>query len=264
MVAGSATAVTRSRWSYIQSASGVALLGALLLAMIGGSDTAYACNNGSEYGHCYAIAELSNGNNTQIAAEGAAYLTLGCIGLPNGATNIITDEMWAGMNDGSWMEGGIITGDTLAGYYMEPGFFVSDSIRGSSAFANEHLGGAAPINTWNLTKIWQAKPGASSTWYGWTAGTGTVTVPGFSNNYAATRLQAGLETSENEGWNQAGVTGLSYLNRSGTQYYTSWPGAKVRFIGAGFREGVNENEMYFNWVELYYMAYFGYHLSHGC
>ncbi len=225
---------------------------------------AWACDNGNESkDHCYAIATLY-ANGTPIASEGKAYLDVGCIGLPEGWANINTDEMWAGMSDGSWMEGGIITGDTLAGQYEEPGFFISDSTPGSkNAFYNEHLGGAAPVNTWNLTKLYQASPGKSSTWYGWTAGTGTITVSGFANNSAAVSLQAGLETSTNGGWNEGGVTDMSYLNANGNVYTDDWEYGSHKANAEILGPESGSQGMYFNWVERDWFAYFGFHY-HGC
>jgi hypothetical protein len=195
---------------------------------------------------------------------------LGCLGVPNGAENINTDEMWAVMDDGSWMEAGIITGDVYyAGkvtYDDEPHFFISDQrehVAGSNAFYNEDVGSEAPTYTLNETFIRQESPEHSTTWKAWTAGTGWAIVPGFYNRYAAVDLKTGLETSENEGWNDAAVAAMEYLNWNGDVYTTEWKysstNAKAEILGPGS----GSQQMYFDWEHQNYEADFGYH-NHGC
>jgi hypothetical protein len=223
---------------------------------------AYACAFPAA-DHCYAEAQFTTPGRGELASEALDYIYLGCVAVPNQNENINSDELWAIMNDGSWMEAGIVTGATDAGDMTTPHFFVSDSIRGSNPALNEHIGAEAPTYTANLTRIWQASPEESTTWYGWTFGTGTVTVPGFSNRYGAVELQTGLETSTDGGWNDAAVTHMEYLNWNGDVYTTEWrygsSQAKAEILGP---ESGSE-QMYFTWETRNWEADFGFH-NHGC
>jgi hypothetical protein len=88
-------------------------------------------------------------------------------------------------------------------------------------------------------------------------------VPGFANDYAAVRLQAGLETTTAEGWNDAAVQDLSYLNWDGDVFATEWNNGKYHaekvFTGPG-HEGA---EVYWDWESKNAEADFGYK-NHGC
>ncbi len=238
-------------------AASLGLLGAVSLASAG---PAYACKASlSETEHCYAIANFEN-DGSQLASGAYAYVYLGCVAVPEQSTNFNDDEIWARMNNGEWMEAGITVGKTRHGDATEPEFFVG---RQNALGYEEYDKGEAPVRTSNLVEIWQASPAKSSTWYGWTAGTGTITVPDFTNDYAAVDLQAGLETTTSEGWNDAAVQDLSYLNWDGDAFTTEWNNGKYhaeKIFGGPGDEGA---ELYWDWESKNSEADFGYK-NHGC
>lgn len=222
--------------------------------------------------HCYARAAFSTGGG-QMASEAVSFIYLGCVGV-GGQTegNFNSDEMWAIKGGGSWIEAGIITGDGAnqenkeEGYdYTEPHFFVSydrTNHEHENAGVNEVVSTTeAPTHTLNEIRLWQSSPEESTTWNGWTAGTGKVPVEGFANRYAATELQVGLETTEEEGWNDAAFADLAYLNWNGDEYTTEW--SHGSYHAERELEGPESAGLYFDWEHKYYEADFG-HNNHGC
>lgn len=223
---------------------GVTLLGTLFASValaVASPRPAAACDPATMpmNDHCYSIGDFSVSNPpTQIAAGASDYVDLGCLGVPDQANNFNTDEMWADMFDGSWIEAGIITGATRIGDYTQPGFFVSwqqANVPGSNAAANEVLPlVVAPTNTWNNVQLWQDVAGRSPYWHAWTAGTGTVTPGPFTNNWAAVDLQAGLETTTVGGWNDAAATNLQYEDWTGAWHnYWQYRGSNTQLVSGG-------------------------------
>jgi hypothetical protein len=244
----------------------VVVLGALLAIALpsGASARTIPC---TPYGaHCYSIAYFTTSSRGQLASEGSGYMFLGCLGVPGQTEgNINTDEMWAVKSEGSWIEAGLITGLTNKGDETLPHFFVSydrKNLSGENAGTNEVIGSEAPVLTANLVTLKQTSPEKSTTWDGWTAGTGTVEVPSFANKYAAVELQTGLETTEETGWNDAAFTGLAYRNWNGTEYTKEWK------YGSGVNSESELDEpakagLYFVWEKRNYEADFGQNF-HGC
>jgi hypothetical protein len=195
-------------------------------------EVAVACDptaNSSANDHCYSLAYLNDAAThnplTGFESGAAEYIDLECVGVPDQDVNILTDETWADMANGSWIEAGVITGDTLVGDYTEPGFFVSfdrTNVSGDNAFSNEVLPlvEASP-NTWNLVELYQAAASASTTWDAWTYGTGTVTVPGFAEDYSAQTIQAGIESTDDDSFNEAVDGDMVFADWTGT-WHTGW------------------------------------------
>jgi hypothetical protein len=235
-------------------------------------EEAVACdNNKAVNDHCYARTVFST-TGGPFASEATGAIFLGCLGVEKESENIQTDEMWALMDDESWVEAGLITGDVegpnhKAETATEPRFFVSYQREGMAneegAFYNEDIGPEAPTSTLNEVFLRQTSPGKSKTWKGWTAGTGWVETASFKDAHAAVELQAGLETSENGGWNDAAVADLAYLSANGDEYTTDWSHGAYHAEAQIAGPEAEKQHMYFTWEHHYYEADFGFH-NHGC
>jgi hypothetical protein len=241
--------------------------------------SAWPCHEtyeGEEH-HCYAEARLEGYAGEQVASMGGAYIYLGCVGVPEQKTNINTDEMWAGIGPRSWMEAGIITGGTFEKekYFdaTTPRFFYSYYRNGTAgehtAAVNEHIGSEAPTYTANWVEIKQRSPQKSKLWEAWTAGTGASIPVEFANTHGAERLTVGLETTSNEGWNDAAFTGLFMYSASGNEAKTFW-GYEANnghyFAPKVIVEESREKAFpqgYFSWESPAYEADFGYN-NHDC
>ncbi len=240
------------------------------MCFIGGltnASSAFACKRSkSEEEHCYSLATLED-EGEPVASEIGGYIVLGCIGLENPPNNFNTDEMWASMANASWIEGGIVTGITAekeGTYYPEPHFFIAYNHKNTEEFKIK-VGSEAPAMTANLVYLEQAVPNKSKTWYGWTAGTGTITAENFGNSTAATSAEVGLESTQNGGWNDAAFTGLGYLQPSGNVFVSEWKYTGHNAIRELIQPSTEPKatSLYFDWEQQNYEADFGQN-NHGC
>jgi hypothetical protein len=188
--------------------------------------TAGACN-GSDTGHCYAVYDWQTPDASQLTPGISGYINVVCPPtIYDPTADITTDELWADLNDGSWVEGGVLTGEGTNGYpYTSPADFVAAE-RGRRHDPNL-------ANFWELVYGWQAvaqnmnvqllqeAPYGSSAWAAYTPGTGWIGVPGFSNDYAAVEVQAGLETTANSSRNFGVISSLAY-EQPGYPYIGKW------------------------------------------
>jgi hypothetical protein len=167
---------------------------------------------------CYSSARFYGGG-TQLAAGASDYIDVGCDAVEEEFFNHMSDEMWAIMyepaHEESWIEAGIETGHAYdGGQFLFPGFFVAWQ-RTTAATYEETDTGVIAEPVWNNIQLWQDKPGKSKVWHAFTAGTGTLTSPPFSNEDAAIELQTGLETTTPNGWNDASATNLEWEKWNG-------------------------------------------------
>jgi hypothetical protein len=158
----------------------------------------------------------------------------------------------------------MITGLTREGYFSYPHFFIAYDHANTGEFKIK-VGSEASAMTANLVYLKQAVPDKSKTWYGWTAGTGTITAENFGNSTAATRAKVGLESTQNGGWNDAAFTGLGYLQPNGNVFVTEW-----KYAGHNAYEELHQpasepkaTSLYLDWEQQNYEADFGQNF-HGC
>jgi hypothetical protein len=180
-------------------------------------------------GHCYAEYQWATPYNTQLTPGVAGWINVYCPPIvPNPYQDFVNDEVWAGMNDGSWVEAGVKTGLGHNGYpYTSPADFIASERGGSRdtsygqywefVYGWQTTAQAIPIY------LMQAAPYTSSQWNAYTPGTGWIGIPGYANNYAMTNAEAGLETTTSANRDFAVISSLSY-ETPGVSTSGSWRG----------------------------------------